>query len=326
MMTSIHRAALTALTLALVFTGALRAVGEGRIIGTVTDEAGAPIEGAKAVLSRAGGYRLEKVSDKKGQFMLLVLDATQDYQIHIEKAGYGPFEGPVKPKLQDTIRLTFALPKTTAPAATAPEATPEAPKQLSGSDQAILAYNEGVAALRDGKIAGAVPSLEKAAALNPSLAEAQGALADVYLELKRYGDALAAADRFLALKPGNVQGLRARYDALKAAGDNEKAREALEALAAADPKSPETAVRFFNEGAERARAGKLDDAAGLFQRVVEIAPADPKFAKAHYVLGMTYAKEDGKKPQAKEHLQTFLQMAPKDPDAATAREMLAYLK
>jgi tetratricopeptide (TPR) repeat protein len=326
MMTSIHRAALTALTLALVFTGALRAVGEGRIIGTVTDEAGAPIEGAKAVLSRAGGYRLEKVSDKKGQFMLLVLDATQDYQIHIEKAGYGPFEGPVKPKLQDTIRLTFALPKTTAPAATAPEAAPEAPKQLSGSDQAILAYNEGVAALRDGKIAGAVPSLEKAAALNPSLAEAQGALADVYLELKRYGDALAAADRFLALKPGDVQGLRARYDALKAAGDNEKAREALEALAAADPKSPETAVRFFNEGAERARAGKLDDAAGLFQRVVEIAPADPKFAKAHYVLGMTYAKEDGKKPQAKEHLQTFLQMAPKDPDAATAREMLAYLK
>jgi tetratricopeptide (TPR) repeat protein len=323
MMTSIRRAALAALTLALAFTGALQAAGEGRIIGTVTDDAGAPIEGAKAVLTRAGGYRLEKVSDKKGQFMLLVLDATQDYQIHIEKAGYGPFDGPVKPKLQDTVRLTFALPKTAAPAA-APAAA--APKELSGADQAILAYNEGVTALRDGKIAGAVPSLEKAAALNPGLPEAQAALADVYLELKRYGDALAAADRFLALKPGDPQGLRARYDALRAAGDNEKAREALEALAAADPKSPETAVRFFNEGAERARAGKLDEAAGFFQRVVEIAPADPKFAKAHYVLGMTYAKEDGKKAQAREHLQTFLQMAPKDSDAATAKEMLAYLK
>jgi tetratricopeptide (TPR) repeat protein len=325
MMTSIHRAALTVLILALAFTAALRAVGEGRIIGTVTDEAGAPIEGAKAVLTRAGGYRLEKVSDKKGQFMLLILDATQDYQIHIEKAGYGPFEGPVKPKLQDTLRLTFALPKTAAPAAPAAAAA-EAPRQLSGADQAILAYNEGVTALRDGKIAGAVPSLEKAASLNPGLAEAQGALADVYLELKRYGDALAAADRFLALKPGDAQGLRARYDALRAAGDNEKAREALEALAAADPKSPETAVRFFNEGAELARKGKLDEAAGFFNRVVEIAPADPKFAKAHYVLGMTYAKEDGRKAQAKEHLQTFLQMAPKDPDAGTAKEMLAYLK
>jgi tetratricopeptide (TPR) repeat protein len=324
MMTSIHRAALTALILALAFSGALWAVGEGRIIVTVTDDAGAPIEGAKAVLTRAGGYRLEKVSDKKGQLMLLVLDATQDYQIHIEKTGYGPFDGSVKPKLQDTVRLTYALPKTATPSASAP--APEAPRELSGADQAILAYNEGVAALRDGKIAGAVPSLEKAASLNPGLAEAQGALADVYLELKRYGDALAAADRFLALKPGDAQGLRARYDALRAAGDNEKAREALEALAAADPKSPETAVRFFNEGAELARKGKLDEAAGFFNRVVEIAPADPKFAKAHYVLGMTYAKEDGKKPQAKEHLQTFLQMAPKDPDAATAKEMLAYLK
>jgi tetratricopeptide (TPR) repeat protein len=324
MMTFIRRAALAAFILTLAFTGTLRAVGEGRIIGTVTDEAGAPIEGAKAVLTRAGGYRLEKVSDKKGQFMLLVLDATQDYQIHIEKAGYGPFDGPVKPKLQDTVRLTFALPRTAALAAGAP--APEAPKELSGADQAILAYNEGVTALRDGKIAGAVPSLEKAASLNPNLAEAQSALADVYLELKRYGDALAAADRFLALKPGNPQGLRARYDALRAAGDNEKAREALEVLYAADPKSPETATRFFNEGADRARAGKLDDAAGFFERVVEIAPEDPKFAKAHYVLGMTYAKEDGKKAQAREHLQAFLNMAPKDPDAPTAKEMLAYLK
>ena len=299
MMTSIHRAALTALILALAFTGALRAVGEGRIIGTVTDDAGAPIEGAKAVLSRAGGYRLEKVSDKRGQFMLLVLDATQDYQIHIEKAGYGPFDGPVKPKLQDTVRLTFALPKTAAPAAAPSGPAPEAPKELSGADQAILAYNEGVTALRDGKVAGAVPSLERAASLNPSLPEAQSALAEVYLELKRYGDALAAADRYLALKPGDPQGLRARYDALRAAGDNEKAREALEALYAADPKSPETAIRFFNEGADRARAGKLDEAAVFFERVLAIAPADPKFAKAHYVLGMTYAKEDGKRLQAK---------------------------
>jgi hypothetical protein len=41
---------------------------------------------------------------------------------------------------------------------------------------------------------------------------------------------------------------------------------------------------------------------------------------------MTYAKDETKKAQAKEHLQTFLQMAPNDPDAATAKEMLAYLK
>ncbi len=317
-------AALATLTMTVAGAAALHAVGEGRVLCTVTDDANVPLAGAKGTLSREGGYRLEKVSDAKGQFTLLVLDATKEYQLHIEKEGYGAYDGPVKPKLQDTIRLTFALPKIAAPKAGA--AAAEAPKELSGADQAVNAYNEAVTALRGGNVAVALPNLEKAATLNPALAEAQGALAEVYLELKRYGDALAAADRYLALKPGDARGLRARYDALKAAGDNEKAREALDALAAADPQNPDTAVRYFNAGAELARTGKLDEAAAYFERVVAIAPADPKFSKAHYVLGMTYAKEDGKKAAAKAQLQTFLEMAPKDPDAATAKEMLAYLK
>ena len=325
MMASVRRAALAAIlapVLALAVTGASFAAGEGRVIGTVLDEANAPVEGAKVLLTRPGtGYKLEKVTDKKGQFMLLILDATQNYQIRIEKAGYGLYEGPVKPKVEDTMRMSFVLPKL-APAA---PAAGDAPKEMSGSDQAILAYNEGVTALKGGNVAGAVPGLEKAVSLNPQLAEAQAALAEVYLELKRYGEALAAADRYLALKPGDARGLRDRYDALKAGGDTEKAHEALEALLAAD-RSPDTAVRFFNQGAELARTGKLDEAAVFFQRVVEIAPSDPKFSKAHYVLGMTYAKDEAKKAQAKEQLQAFLQMAPDDPDAATAKEMLAYLK
>jgi tetratricopeptide (TPR) repeat protein len=208
----------------------------------------------------------------------------------------------------------------------APQPAAEAPKELSGADQAVVAYNEGVTALKAGNVVAALPSLEKAAALNPKLPEAQVALAEAYLDQKRYGDALAAADRFLALKPGDPEGLRARYDALKGAGDNDKAREALDALTAADPKSGEAAVRYFNEGAERARTGKLEDAAVFFEKVVQIAPDDPKFAKAHYVLGLTYAKDEAKKEAAKQQLNAFLKMAPNDPDAATAKEMLAYLK
>jgi tetratricopeptide (TPR) repeat protein len=315
MRTSIGRAALAALVLALTGTAALRAAGEGRIIATVVDDSGAPIEGATVTITRVGTAKLEKVSDKKGEVMLLIRDATLDYQIAIAKPGYGPYQGSVKPKFEDTVRLTFTLPKD-APAS----------KDAPGADQAILAYNEGVAALHAGDLAGAAAKLAKAAELDPKLAEAQAALAQVDLDLKRYGDSLAASDRLLALKPGDPDGLRTRYDALKLAGDNDKAREALDALAAADPKSPETAVRFFNEGAERARAGKLDEAAAFFERVVAIAPADPKFAKAHYVLGLTDAKDDAKKDQAREQLQTFLQMAPNDPDAATAKDMLAYLK
>lgn len=320
-MTSIRRAALTALVLALAVAGSLHAAGEGRIVGTVLDDASsAPIEGAKILLTRPGtAYKLEKTSDKKGQFMLLILDATQEYQVRVEKAGYSFYEGSIKPKLEDTIRLTFTLAK----AAPAPEAA--GPKEMPGTEKAILAYNEGVVALKGGDLAGAVPKFEEAVAQNPDLAEAQGALADIYLELKRYGDALAAADRYLVLKPGDPRGLRARYDALKGAGDSEKAKEALEALGAAD-KSQDVAVRFFNEGAERTRKGSYDDAAVFFEKVIQIAPDDPQFAKAHYVLGLAYSKDDAKKAQAREHLQAFLKLAPNDPDAGTAKEMLDYLK
>src|SRR6185295_19624760 len=111
-MISIRRTALSAFLFALSFAGALHAAGEGRIIGTVLDEANAPLEGVKATLTREGtGYKLEKVSDKKGQFMLLILDATQQYQIRLEKPGYKPFEGPLKPKLEDTMRVGYTLVK-----------------------------------------------------------------------------------------------------------------------------------------------------------------------------------------------------------------------
>jgi tetratricopeptide (TPR) repeat protein len=323
-MTFIRRAVLAALALAFPLSGALHAAGEGRIIATVVDEAGKPLEGAKVVLVRPGtAYKLEKTSDKKGQVMLLILDATQEYQIHVEKAGYVPFEEPVKPKVEDMLRLTIAL------TAEAPKNDPNAPQEIPGSEQAITAYNEGVNLLRADDLAGAAPKFEEATRLNPELPEPYAALAEVYLELGRHAEALTAADRYLALKAGDPRGLRARYDALKALGDTEKAHAALDALVAADPTADTTAVRLFNEGAELTRMGKFDEAAVWFERVVEIAPADPKFAKAHYVLGLTYAKDEkdeAKKARARERLQTFLQMAPNDPDAETAKQLLDYLK
>ena len=323
-MISIRRTALSAFLFSLSLAGALHAAGEGRVIGTVLDDANVPLEGVKATLTREGtGYKLEKVSDKKGQFMLLILDATQQYQIRLEKPGYKPYEGPLKPKLEDTLRVSFTLAKDQ------PAVNPNAPKELSGSDKAILAYNAGVTLLKNDDLKGAAPKFEEATALNPELAEAHGALAELYLELGRNPEALAAADRFLALKPNDPRGLRARYDALKATNEGDKARATLQDLLAADPKGEGTAVRFFNEGAELTRAGNFDEAAKWFEKVVEIAPAEPKFAKAHYVLGLSWAKEEkdeAKKARARQELQTFLQMSPNDPDAGTAKQLLDYLK
>jgi tetratricopeptide (TPR) repeat protein len=317
-----HRALLAALTLSLALAGSLSAAEEGRVLGTVVDETGAPIAGAKALLTREGtGYKLEKTTDKKGQFTLLILDATQEYQIRVEKDGYVAYEEKIKPRIQDTLRLSFTMAKAApaAPAAAGPEA-----QALAGADQAILAYNAGVETLKAGNLAGAAAKFAEAASLNPDLAEAHGVLSEVSLELGKNAEALAAANRYLELKPGDARGLKARYDALKALGDKEQAREALTALAAADP-TQDTAVRVYNEGAEATRANDLDTAAVWFRRALEIDPQNPQFSKGHYVLGLTYAKA-GDNAKAIEHLETFLRMAPNDAEAASAKEMLEYLK
>lgn len=86
------------------------AAGEGRILGTVTDASGAPVAGAKVLLTREGTEsKQEKVTNQKGTFSLLVLDASVSYRIHIEKENFLPLDEPVKPVPGDTIRVSFTL-------------------------------------------------------------------------------------------------------------------------------------------------------------------------------------------------------------------------
>jgi tetratricopeptide (TPR) repeat protein len=416
---------LRALSLALLAAFALaasaHAVGEGRVIGTVTDDKGAPLGGVKVSFTRPGtDYKQEKTTDDKGKFSLLVLDATQEYTIRLDKEGYQSYEEVLKPKAQDTMRISYQLGKL-VPVAAGPSS--EEVKELEGKNQAVTDFNEGVNLLRSNDLKSAAAKFEAATQGDPKLAPAYGALADIYAELGKNAEALAAADRFLELEPGNVRGLRVRFDALKAMGDKAKTDQALDALAAVD-KSRETAVRIYNLGAESSRSGDRDGAIAYLKKAIEVDPTldqaysalgqvymvkksykeavaslepllardpqnlealtirfealkaagdkegakaaeaamktaqasqspetlykqgvaqynsnnlvsaietleravsvDPKHAKAHYMLGLAYAGSDTAK--AKDHLQKFLELAPNDPDAAAAKEMLTYMK
>jgi len=286
----------------------LLAVGEGRILGSIVDSSGAPVEGAKVVLTRPGtSYKLEKTSDKKGQFMLLILDATQEYVLRIEREGYSPYEGPIKPKLEEAMRLTFTLEKPVA----------AAPPQPTGAAQAIAAYNDGVVSLKAGDVPAAIAKFEVASGLDPKLPEPQVALAELYVDQKKFAESLAAADRYLGLKPDDVRGLKVKYDALVGLGEKEKASAVLATLANLDTGN-DTAVRVVNEGVALFNANKAAEAIPLFEKALVL---DPKLAKAHYLLGLSYANT-GDLPKAKVHLQAFVEMAPDDKDTPGAKEML----
>lgn len=417
-----YRALTIALCLILALAATAHAVGEGRIIGTVLNPEGKPIPGIKITLTRPGtNFKQEKVTDKNGKFTILILDATQEYLLQMEKAGYDPYEETIKPKPSDVLRLTYTLAEIAPQAATGP--SEEEVKKIEGQNAAVAAFNEGVTTLQANDLAAAEAKFAEATKLDPALAPAFGALAEVSYEQKKYAEALAAADRFLELQPGALRGLKVRFDAARAMNDKEKLGPALEALVAAD-KSRETAVRIYNLGAETSRAGDRDGAINYFKRAIEVDPTldqayaamgqvllvkksykeavqavdpvlarnpknlealtiryealkasgdkagataaqeamkaaqasmnpddlfkqgvalynannmvdaveafsmaltvNPKHAKSHYMLGLAYAGTDAAK--AKEHLTKFLELAPNDPDAAQAKEMLTYLK
>lgn len=85
-------------------------------------------------------------------------------------------------------------------------------------EEALQAYNEGVAAGESGRWEDAVLQLERCVQLNPQMAEAQQALGMAYYNVGRYQEALEAFDASLGLAPNDelqawVESLRASVSA-----------------------------------------------------------------------------------------------------------------
>ncbi|MDX1383953.1 MAG: tetratricopeptide repeat protein, partial [Thermoanaerobaculia bacterium] len=189
-----------------------------------------------------------------------------------------------------------------------------------GTDLAALLFNEGAAALREGDVAAAESRFEEALAEQPDLAQAQEGLMLVYARQGRWQEAAAKAEQVLATDPGDKRALRVRYDSYTELGDEARSREAFDALAAVDP--ARLAETFFDSGVAKFNAGDTAGAAADLERVVALTPDN---SAAHYNLALSYTNM-GSSAKAKEHFEAFLRLAPDDPNAATAREMMQYLE
>ncbi len=192
---------------------------------------------------------------------------------------------------------------------------------LDTGDSAALVFNEAVDAFNVGDVATAKARFEEALQVNPQLKPALSALAGIYIRGQSYAEAAEAAEKLLALEPGNVKALQIRHDAYRRLGDAGKAEAAGQALAAADPKAAASGV--FERGVALFDSGDTAAAVAEFERVLEI---DAGNSRAHYRLGICHISL-GDNAKAKAHLQKFIEMAPEgDPEVATARDMVAYLE
>ena len=187
-------------------------------------------------------------------------------------------------------------------------------------DATALIFNEGTEALRLGDNKTARERFEQALQLKPDLDQARGALMVLYIKSKDYTNAAAAAEAMLVRRPNDVTAKRIRYDAYKGLGDTVKAKEAFDILAAADPKV--LIKGLYDEAQAAFNNGDTQTAMGLLDQIQSIDAENPK---AFYLRGLCFTNL-GKNAEAKMNLEKFLALAPNDPQAKTAKEMIGYLK
>jgi tetratricopeptide (TPR) repeat protein len=294
------------------------ALGQARIHGKIVDEKGAPIVGVKITVTTdaVANFKMEGTSNDKGDYAFSLVDSTKTYKYKLEKDGYLAIEEPIKVPIESNTQHDFQL---TSASSAQEQAQATAEAEMTPQDKAVEAYNAGAAAYNAQDIPGAKAKFQEAVALDPTLASAWSVLSALQLKDKEYKEAAAAAEAALAADPADQRALRVRVDAYKNLGDAAKLKEATAALASADPGV--AAITLVNEGVQLYNAGKMNEAKAPLEKALEL---DPTQARAHYLLGICYSMDD--KAKAREHFNKFLEMAPNDPDAAAAKEMLQYVK
>jgi tetratricopeptide (TPR) repeat protein len=296
----------------MVVAGNAFALGEARIQGKITDAAThKPIPFAEVIVDAVTGHTVhnEYKADKDGVYRFLILDGTLSYKFTYKAAGYANVEQTMKLTLGDinTKDVTMAPGSGSTQAAAAPAA--------AKADPAVAAYNEGAELANAGKVPEAIAKLEEAVTAKPDLTAGYEALAKLYLRNKNYDKAIDRANKVLEIDSDNQDMFGVLTEAYTAKGDKAKAGEYRKKL-------PADAASMFNDAAHLINSGKDAEAEPLLKSAIA---ANDKFAPAYYELGMLYVRTQ-KNADAKTNLQKYLELEPNGKDAATAKEMLNYVK
>jgi len=302
-----------ALTLfALIAAANAFALGEARIQGKVVDaQTKKPIPNATIKLEATSGHTVkqEYKTDKNGEYRFLVLDGTLTYNFTWSADGYQPVMEKMKLHLGDINTKNVEL----IPGAVA--AAPAAGAAVAKSDPAVDAYNEGAALANDGKNDEAIAKMEEAASKKADFTAAYQALAHLYLRTKNYPKAIESANKVIGIAGDDEEMFAVLADAYTATKQNDKAAEYRKKL-------PADANALFNEAARLINEGKDNQAEPLLKQAIT---ANDKMGVAYYELGMLYVRAQ-KNAEAKANLQKYLEVDPNGKDAATAKEMLKYVK
>jgi tetratricopeptide (TPR) repeat protein len=157
-----------------------------------------------------------------------------------------------------------------------------------------------------------------ALAVNPMAPDALAALTDALTELGRYDEALAAAQRLDAVRPGVASFSRLSYQA-ELRGDTARARALMDDAAAGAGTSAQAAFAHSQRGLLALGAGDLAGADAAWRAGTSIAPGDADLA----ALGARIAWARGDRPLALRRWAEAVERRPSSANLAGHAEALA---
>jgi len=295
------------------------AFAQAMVKGTVQDDKGQPVEGAKVSIVQQGGTgrKFETRSDKKGEFVQIGLPSGS-YAVTAEKDKLASPPMTVNARVGGPAQVALVV---SAAAGANTKAAQEAAAALKRT------FEEGVAASNAGKHEEAIQKFQAGISQNASCADCYNNIGYSYVQLKQYDKAEEAYKKAAEIRPTDASaysGLANVYNAQKkfdlAAQASAKATELGGGAGGAGGGG--NAEALFNQGVILWNGGKIPEAKKAFQDAIA---ADPNHAEAHYQLGMALVN-GGDLPGAATEFETYLKLAPSGPNAATAKGLLAQLK
>lgn len=284
----------------------------GMLKGKVVDTKDAPVEGAKVTITAKGMKNTREVkTNKKGEWVQIGL-FPGDYSITAEKDGDAGTVGTrvsIGENPEVMIRVGRAGPS--------PEATAKA-TALQKS------FDEGVALSKSGDFDGSIAKFNEAIAQAPNCHDCYYNIGFAHSQKKEWDKAEVAYKKATELKPDYAEawnGLANAYNTQK------KLDLALEATANAAKYGGAaggggSASALYNQGVILWNQSKYAEAKEKFDAA---SKADPKYADAHYRLGMANLNL-GDMPGAVAAFEGYLKAAPTGEYAEQVKGILASIK
>ena len=307
---SVHPLIVLVILLSLLptFLWAQAGRGKGRVRGSVKDEEGNPIVGAKIVADTSRfDLKFEAESDQNGRWAIMGIGAAA-WRFIASKEGYIPA---ILNLNVATVRanppLDFVLKKAT---------TAEVLGGREETRQLILQAEQNFNA---GKYDEALEGYQQVIAENPSIYQLHVNIGNCYLELGEYDKAIAEYEAFLEQEPDYSPVLSKLGETYVRKGDFDQAVGYFQKVIEL---SPDDNTTYYNIAEIYFDSGDVDKAIEYYQKALEVKP---DWGKGHLKLGYAYLNQ-GDNEQAVLHFEKFLELEPDSPDAPLVKELISRIK